>query len=362
MKQISVMIKPASSLCNMRCAYCFYRDAASMRNMPSHGLMSNETASAVLRNIFSDISHKDLVTIAFQGGEPTLAGLEFYEKFVSKAKSIASGVRISFAFQTNGLAIDDNWCLFFKKHKFLVGLSMDLIDHNTNRVDPEGKGTWNRVLKTKSLLDRHKVEYNVLCVLTNELARYPSRVWKAIEQLGIKFVQFIPCLNKFDENIKAGLTPHRFAGFYNGIIPLWYENFIAGKYFSIKLVDDFVNLLARKIVGACGLTGECSQQFVVEADGSVYPCDFYALDEFCIGSFCESSLSTLYKNDASRVFMQMKNVYEMCKKCRFAPICGGGCKRMKNNVFVCDDSDFCGYQDVLSKNWEIFSAVASYNI
>jgi len=320
--------------------------------------MSNATALMILKNIFIDLTPGTSLTIAFQGGEPTMAGLDFYKQFVDAAKGLAKGITISWAFQTNGLVVDNEWCQFFKENRFLVGLSMDLIDHNANRVDKEGKGTRNSVQNTLHLINKHEVEHNILCVLTNQLARYPIRVWKSLVQLNVKHVQFIPCLNSFNETTPMGLTPKRFAGFYNEIIPLWYKAFTAGNYISIKLIDDIVNLLAKNMVTACGLTGQCMPQFIVESDGSVYPCDFYVLDKYRVGSFCEDSIKQLFENDIMQGFTnERKSIGELCKQCRFVNICKSGCKRMKEEMYYRDESNFCGYENVLNENWNIFSSV-----
>ena len=125
MKQLSVMLKPASSLCNMRCKYCFYADVSSLRDVSSYGLMKE--SDAIIANIFRDLERGDILTLAFQGGEPTLAGLPFFQHFVQQVSRYESlGVRVSYALQTNGLLLDDAWCAFLKKHGFLVGLSIGI--------------------------------------------------------------------------------------------------------------------------------------------------------------------------------------------------------------------------------------------
>ena len=126
MKTIHLMLKPASSLCNMRCGYCFYADVAAGRNTPSYGLMGDATAEAILKMIQQDLEPGDGIHFAFQGGEPTLAGLPFFRNFVSRV-SQWKGIRVSYALQTNGLLLDDQWCRFLKEHRFLVGLSLDLL-------------------------------------------------------------------------------------------------------------------------------------------------------------------------------------------------------------------------------------------
>lgn len=358
MKHVSVMFKPASAMCNMKCTYCFYKDVSNHREVPSYGFMSAETMSLVLRNICGDLSPGDTLTLGFQGGEPTLIGLGFYEKFVSLAKELTKGISLKWTFQTNGLIIDDNWCQFFKAHKFLIGLSLDLYGHNTNRLDSMGKGTLNRVLKTKQLFDAQRVDYNILCVLTNQTARHPDSVWKQIIQWGIRHVQFIPCLDDLDNATPVSLTPARFASFYNALIPLWYAHYKNGKYISIKWIDDIIQLLATGAVHACGLTGRCMPQYIIEADGSCYPCDFYVLDACRTGNLREGSLQDqLESENMQRFLAEKKDVPERCQHCPFAHLCNGGCKRMKNVMYGNKNDSFCGHQGVLRENWDVFATL-----
>lgn len=352
MKNISVMFKPASSLCNMRCRYCFYRDVSSAREIFSYGIMSNETASTVLEHLFCDLTAGDYLTIGFQGGEPTVAGLEFYRYFVAEAEKYANGIHLSWAFQTNGLLLNSEWCRFLSEHRFLVGLSLDLLPeiHDYARVDANDTGTFNRVMHAKELLERHHVEYNILSVLTNSLARHPHKVWNLLVQYGIQYVQFIPCLNDFDTPRSSfALTPQRFASFYSKLFQQWLDAYLNGKYRSIKLFDDIISLLSSGQPTACGITGRCSSQIVVESDGSTYPCDFYVLDEYKTGKLTEQTLSEIYLSPtASRFIDRELGLPTICRSCRYINICGGGCKRMRHEVFFNNEKgSFCGYRSFL---------------
>lgn len=349
MRQFTVMIKPASSLCNMRCRYCFYNDVASLRKVPSYGIMSLETVTSMLSNIFCDLDAKDRVTFAFQGGEPLLAGIEFFEFFVYSANTLRGDVCVEYTIQTNGTLLDETWCAFFKKYNFLVGLSMDGSKeiHDANRVDKNGEGTYRRVIKAKSLLDEYGIEYNVLAVLTNELAEKPEEFWKTIRELGISYVQLIPCLGELEGKRiqRFTLTPHRFADFYIKLFELWKQDYNRNEIVSVKLFDDILNLLVYKICTACGMTGYCSPQLVIEADGSAYPCDFYVLDEYKIGDITKQTLLELLLSRQASDFLKRPNIpMNMCKSCRYKLICGGGCKRMYKEVCGSTNSFFCGYK------------------
>lgn len=348
MKHISVMLKPASSLCNLRCRYCFYADVSDSRDVRSFGVMERDTARRILENIFSRTEAGDAVTLAFQGGEPTLAGLDFFRYFTAEAERLRGKTKLSYALQTNGTLLDEDWCRFFKAHDFLIGLSLDGMQavHDANRVDAAGKGSYARVRAAKALLEKHGVEYNVLAVLSNALARHPQQVWSFLCREDVRYVQFIPCLGGLDGGAsRYSLTPERFATFYTQLFRLWSADFERGNYRSVKLFDDLINLLVDGSRNACGLTGQCQPQIVVEADGGVYPCDFYALDEYRVGSLADSPIDELYGKEAMGDFRaRPTEKLALCEDCPYAPICGGGCPRMRREVCGAPDAKSCGYR------------------
>lgn len=363
MRQFTVMIKPASSLCNLRCRYCFYNDVASRRKISSYGVMTLKTVTSMLSNIFCDLEARDRITFSFQGGEPLLAGIDFFEFFVRSVNSLRDDVCVEYTVQTNGTLIDETWCAFFKKYNFLVGLSMDGPKefHDANRVDKNGKGTYQRVADAKNMLDKYGVEYNVLTVLTNELAKQPEKFWKTVRKLGISYVQLIPCLDEFEgkETHQFTLTPQRFAYFYTELFELWKRDYNRNEIVSVKLFDDILNLLVYRICTACGMTGYCSPQLVIEADGSAYPCDFYVLDEYKIGNITKQTLLKLLSSQQASDFLKRPYIQmNMCRTCRYKLICGGGCKRMYKEVCGSENSLFCGYKCFLDAKIDELCEVA----
>ncbi len=164
MKNLNIMLKPASSLCNMRCKYCFYADVSDMREVKSFGIMKEKTVDSILNNIHNDLESGDRLHIAFQGGEPMLAGLDFYQRLVDEIGQWEKTIAVSYALQTNGILIDDEWCQFLKENNFLVGISWDILPecHDEARKDAEGKGTFKAVSKAIECLEKHQVDYNVL--------------------------------------------------------------------------------------------------------------------------------------------------------------------------------------------------------
>ncbi|MFL2029292.1 SPASM domain-containing protein [Loigolactobacillus zhaoyuanensis] len=352
MKHIHILIKPASSLCNLRCKYCFYADVSSLREVRSYGKMKAETSEKMIANVFYDLDDGDELTLTFQGGEPTLAGLNYFKYIVACVAQQPKHVGVHYALQTNGIVINEQWCRFLKENNFLIGLSIDGLPmyHDLNRVDTHGRGTFQRVLKTKTLFDRYQIDYNVLCVLTNPLAKEAKKVFEFIKTQNIKFIQFIPCLDELEATSRSGyaLTPQRFALFYKNLLQLWLDELESGHYISIKLFDDLYNLFVRKQVTACGLTGNCTVQYVIEADGSVYPCDFFVLDQYRLGYIQDQTLKELFEQDSAKNFIFEKQVLpEYCNSCPFKQYCCGGCKRMKDAIYVNKAGNYCGYQELL---------------
>ncbi len=361
MKSLNIMIKPASSLCNMGCKYCFYADVSNMRKDYSFGIMDERTMSLLLKNIYASLMPGDRVNFAFQGGEPTLAGLDYFNRFfeiVSKWESIT----LSYALQTNGLLIDDEWCGFLKKHKFLVGVSFDILpsSHNEARVDKNNVGTYDRVLKAIELLNKYDVDYNILCTLTNSIARHPQSVWKELVRLDIKYTQFTPCLGELSaEDSVYALTPKRFCDFYTQLFMLWHKDYSEGKYRSIKLFDDIVNQIILGYPTMCGNDGKCRPQFVVEADGSVYPCDFYCLDRYRLGNLTVQTAEEVLLSENTKIFLESNNKKEdLCKECQYLGFCGGNCKRMRKEICIAKNKSFCGYRQFLDNCGEALALIA----
>lgn len=362
MKSVNIMIKPASSACNMRCKYCFYEDVANTRAFKNAGIMQNKTTDAMLSNIESALSSGDCVNFVFQGGEPTLVGLDYFKHFVAVAAKW-KGIKVSYALQTNGILLDADWCAFLKENDFLVGISCDLLPdmHNATRIDAVGDGTYKRVVNAIALLKKHKVEFNVLCTLTYFVARHPSKVWNQLEKLGIDYVQFTPCIGFIEKFSDYALTPNRFAEFYIDLFGYWYKAYAQGKYRSIKLFDDVVNQLILKVPTGCGQDGKCRAQMVVEGDGSVYPCDFYCVDEYKLGNLAEQRLDEILSSPVidSFVHREQLSLPKLCETCMYKGFCGGNCKRMRKEICVDASGSFCGYKAFLDKCGPTLAALAN---
>lgn len=332
MPMVNILIKPASSACNMSCRYCFYKDVAKNRTKECEGMITVEQMEKV---ICAGMEYADEVcSFTFQGGEPTLAGLDFFQKVVELAeKHRKKGVDVQFAIQTNGYAINDQWAKFLHENHFLVGLSLDgtASQHNANRLNCEGKGTWNRVMRTAKLFDKYQVEYNVLCVVTGENARYIEHIYRFYRKNNFQWLQFIPCMEPIREkwgNAPYHLSDDAYGKFLIRLFDLWFSDLKKGEYISIRHFDNWMFLLLGECPEECSLSGRCTIQFVVEADGGVYPCDFYVLDDWRLGTVGEQSFTEMAAGETARKFIQQSiELPKECEKCKWRYLCRNGCRR-----------------------------------
>ncbi len=332
MPPISLLIKPASGLCNLRCKYCFYADEMNKRQQASYGIMSRETLRAVLEKT---LHHADgQVTLAFQGGEPTMAGLDFFRDVVAYAAEYnTKKLPIHFAIQTNGILLDEAWAKFLGENHFLVGLSLDGTEtiHDKNRVDPAGQGTFHKVMDRARLLRRYGVEFNILTVVTRQTAGSIGKIYRFFRDRDLPWQQYIPCLDPLGDlrgEQDYSLTPEKYEHFLKVLFDNWYRDVSAGKFVFNRYFENLLGILLGTPPESCGMLGHCSIQHVVEADGSVYPCDFYVLDSYRLGNLVTDSFEQIDRTRQALGFLEKSAaVHEKCRSCQWYPLCRGGCRR-----------------------------------
>ncbi len=342
MNSINMLIKPASGNCQMRCHYCFYHSLTNQREQSDYGMMSYATLEQLVKRGFEGATKS--ITFAFQGGEPSLCGLDFYyefEKFIIKYN--VNSIDVNRAFQTNGLVMDDLWCEYFIKYNYLVGLSLDGPEdiNDLYRVDANGEGTFSRVLKTKELFDSHKVEYNILSVVNREVARHGKKIYQFFKDNGIRHIQFINCLddlgNRQGSN-QYSLTWQRYLKFLKDTFDVWYEDIMKNDVYVIRQFDNYIAMILGYPPESCNMNGFCSCQFVIEADGSVYPCDFYVVDEYRIGNVYENTLREMFESETTKQFINASIVENpKCLRCKWYQICRNGCNRERHDNL----NEFC---------------------
>lgn len=333
MKSVNLLIKPASSLCNLRCRYCFYEDEARNRTQRSMGVMSQALAQQLICQAFDAVDAGGAVNFTFQGGEPTVAGLPFFRDFAQTARThCPAGVSVHYAIQTNGTLLDEQWAAFLKQEHFLVGLSLDGMRrvHDSLRLDAAGSGTWQRVLAAKSLLEKYGVDYNALCVVTADCARRGEQVYKNLKNLGFRYIQFIACMDPIGRprgQEPWSLTPEEYGVFLCRIFDLWYQDWKKRDYHSIRLFDDYIHILLGDGASTCATCGKCGSYLVIEGDGSAYPCDFYVLDPWKLGSIQETTIARLSGSEKAAAFLRWgTDKPAECRSCPYGRLCNGGCK------------------------------------
>ncbi|MGN0552873.1 MAG: anaerobic sulfatase maturase [Oscillospiraceae bacterium] len=332
MNSVSILIKPASSLCNIECKYCFYHTIAESREQMSFGIMSHDCLETLVKEA---INYADrFVSFAFQGGEPTLAGIDFFRKAVELQKKYnTKRLVIENTIQTNGTLINEEWAQFFKENHFLVGLSLDgpRHIHNYCRIDRSGNGTFDMLNETVKLFDKYGVEYNIVSVVTSMTAEKISGIYNYFRQKKFRYMQFIPCLDaNVSEPSEYSLTPKAYGKFLCTLFDLWYKDFMTGNDVDIRMFSNYAHIAAGYAPEECGMCGKCTTYFVVEGNGNVYPCDFYATDEWMLGTI-NDGFETLYESEKSQRFMKMslEKPHE-CLECKYYSLCRGGCRRWRD--------------------------------
>lgn len=325
MKQLTLLIKPAADLCNMNCSYCFYKTPGGAGESR---IMQPQTVDALICKIRQ--FQPSALSVVFQGGEPLLAGIGFFRAFVKKLNT-AVDTPVSFALQTNGLLIDDAFAAFFRAHAFLVGVSLDgeKAVHDRRRRTKSAEATFDRVMQAIKTLERHGVDYNILSVITDESAKEIDRTWAFFRAQGFRFLQFLPCLAAGGVSLSA----ENYAAFLKRSFDLWYDAWETGTYISVRHIDNYIRILLGEPPENCAMCGVCGSYYVVEADGSLYPCDFYCTDEYRLGAVFDDA--PFEKNETHRAFLAAsETIHTHCRDCKYHFLCRGGCRadRIENGT------------------------------
>lgn len=334
MPPINVLIKPASGNCNMRCDYCFYYDTMSKREQPSYGFMSVDTLESVVEKVLAYAEGS--CTIAYQGGEPTLCGLEFFRRSIEFQKKYnVNHVNIKNALQTNGYHLDREWARFFVEHQFLIGVSLDGGPklHDYYRKNTNGEGTFFRIMKNIEMLEEEGVEFNILSVVNGKNAPSIRKTYEFYRRNHLRYLQFIACLDPLNEEPgqrEYSLSPEVYGQFLIDLFELWYVDLKQGKQPYIRHFENYIAILLGQMPESCDMRGICGIQYVVEADGSVYPCDFYVIDKYRLGNLNTDSVVQIDKvREESRFLEDSLHKEAACGDCRYAALCRGGCRRTR---------------------------------
>lgn len=330
----SVLVKPAGADCNLACEYCFYlKKSALYPETPRHR-MSEAVLEELVRQVMQDGA--EALSFGWQGGEPTLLGLDFFRQAVEFQKRYGrSGQSVGNGLQTNGLLLDESWAGLFTEHNFLIGLSLDGPPeiHDTYRRSRGGEPTGEKVVQTARMLLRNQVEVNALCVVNDLSVRHPDEIYDFFKSLGLRYMQFIPCVETDSQN-PASPTPYSVpAGAYGEMLcrlfDRWLKDFKNGvPTTSIRWFDSLFYTYVGMIAPECTLMPECGCYVVVEHNGDVYACDFFVEPEWKLGNLMEGSLLEMLNSPREREFGAMKGrLPEGCPECPWLRHCWGGCTK-----------------------------------
>lgn len=341
MPTLSIMLKPASSMCNLRCKYCFYHDVSDNREIFSYGIMSDSTARNVIEKALRFADGENLY-FTFQGGEPTLRGVDFFKKFVTTVQMLNNrNSQVFYALQTNGTLIDEKWAEFFKANDFLIGLSLDgdYLD-NSFRIDGDGINSFPLVKGAIEVLLRYKIEFNILTVATAKTGKNIEKIYDWFKGQGFRYLQFVPCLRPFGDNSESELymNVEQYGDYLVRLFNLYMNDYLKGEYISVRQFDNIIRMYLGGKPEQCGVLGQCSPQFVVEGDGSVFPCDFYCVDEWLLGNINQLGFDTMAQSDLAFKFIRESlDIKSECKSCHYFGLCrGGGCKRNRADMDYCE--------------------------
>lgn len=330
----SLLIKPASAVCNLDCSYCFYldRDADPYKELPARR-MTNETLERLVDNYL--FYSYPASTFAFQGGEPTLAGLPFFQKLVElQQRHGRNGQSVSNALQTNGVLLDKDWCQLFREYKFLIGISLDGPEevNDLYRFNKAGHGTWKNVMRGVEEMQKEKVDFNVLCVVSQSNVHKAREIYKFYRSLGIDYMQFIP-LAEFDAEgnpFPFTITAAEYGKFLCEIFDLWWPE---RRRIRVRFFDNLAEAIAGQKPGSCTMHETCDSYVVVEYNGDVYPCDFFVESSWKLGNVNLDSFPEIARRQKRYSFAVKKTLaHPECQVCEYQTICHGGCPKTRHGM------------------------------
>lgn len=363
----TILIKPVSGLCNLHCDYCFYCDEMEKRDNAFYGKMSEETLEKLIRRALHQAQGE--ICFAFQGGEPLLRGIEFYEKALKMEKRFnRNRVPIMNTIQTNGMELNEEWCRLFRDHDFLIGVSVDGLEetHNQYRHDSQGGKTYKKVRENIRLLDSYGVDYNILTVVTSSVAEHIEEIYREYAGNGWKYQQYIACLDPLGEipgKQDYSLMPEKYGEFLIKLFRLWDKDWKKNRAPYIRQFENYIGILMGYKPEACEQRGQCSVQCVAEADGSAYPCDFYVLEEYCLGNYGTDSVEKMLSSENARKFLEDSPDRSGCEGCEWRLLCRGGCRRhwIREETEGRDYNYFCkGYKMFFEKCSKRMKEIAQY--
>ncbi len=347
-----LMAKPAGPACNLHCTYCFYLEKKALLPETRPSRMSDEVLGAYIRKYIQSQPGSS-VTFEWQGGEPALVGVGFFQRALELQKKYSGGKEVANSFQTNGTLLDDHWCAFLARNNFLVGLSLDGPEavHDAYRVDKDGRATSGKVLNALRLMQKHGVQVNVLAAVNCESSKQPLEVYRFLRQHGVQFIQFIPIVEREadPEAVKLGIPfalppsmtrldestavtpwsvePNQYGEFLIRVFEEWIRNDV-GKIFVMNF-EWSLGAWAGTGPGVCYLSPRCGRNLIMEYNGDIFSCDHFMYPAYRLGNILDGKLSKMVESNKQIDFGASKETAlpRYCHGCDFLFACRGGCPK-----------------------------------
>ena len=374
-KPLYVMLKPAGAHCNLACKYCYYLEKNNLYQNSNHHLMSDEMLEQFTRE-YIEAQTMPQVLFTWHGGEPLMRSIDFYKKALALQKKYAHGKQIDNVIQTNGTLLTDEWCEFFAKNHWLVGISIDGPQeyHDHYRVTPAGKPSWEKVMQGISLLKKHRVEWNAMAVVNAYNAEHPLEFYHFFRDNGCQYLQFTPIVERLTEHedgrtlasladdreiplAEASVTPQQWGNFLCTIFDDWVRHDV-GKTF-VEIFDCTLANWMGVLPGICAYSKECGHAGVMEHNGDVYSCDHFVFPEYKLGNIREQSLIDMLYGEKQQAFSRLKHTSlpRQCKECDMEFACHGECPK---NRFEKDKYGEPGLNYLCQGYYQYYSHVAPY--
>ena len=317
----------------MACTYCFYLKKDELfKSTPTHRMVE-EVQEELIRQAMKQSA--DQISFIWQGGEPTLMGLDFYRKAIELQQQFGRGQMVGNGLQTNGLLIDDQWIDFLKKYHWLVGLSLDGPEHAHDyyRRSRSGDGTWEKVVANAEKMLAADIAVNALIVVNDYSVRFADEIYNFHKSLGLSHMQFIPCVEAIQNNPSQlssfSVPAEEYGHFLCRIFDLWMDDFSGlTPTTSVRLFDSLLHLYMNHPAPECTLLDKCGNYAVVEHNGEVFSCDFFVQPEWHLGNIMEDNLTEMLNSRKQQTFgLRKANLPTECINCRWLALCRGGCPK-----------------------------------
>lgn len=343
-RPLYVMLKPAGSLCNLRCKYCYYLEKNALYTEQKNHVISDEMLDKFIREYIEAQTSPD-VLFCWHGGETLMRPISFYRRAIELQRKYARGRRIDNTIQTNATMLTDEWCEFFRENNFLVGVSIDGPQefHDEYRRTATGKPTFHKVMQGIRLLNKHNVEWNALAVVNDFNADYPLDFYNFFKEIGCHYIQFTPIVERRIERndglslapgmeeggelVDFSVTPEQWGRFLCTIFDEWVRHDV-GTYF-IQIFDATLANWAGVQPGLCSLAKECGHAGVMEFNGDVYSCDHFVYPEHLLGNINEKTITEMMYGEKQREFAKLKHelLPQQCRECPVEFACHGECPK-----------------------------------